>query len=193
MNNLPHYDGYAFIDTETTGLKPDLHGIVEIGYIRTDRQFKIEEYWRTLVKPAAKVIWTPEAVGVHGITQERVANAPSEQTVADTFRSLIKDRGILRIAGFNIEYDLGMLEGLKQRTGGEPWGLGAENLPPLCLLEEAREKLPNLPKVWNPKWEKYQTHTLELVAKHLEIRVHGAHGAAADIYATLEMARVLVK
>jgi len=184
------YDGYVFVDTETGGLDPLKHPILEIAAIRTDLDFRIREYWRSYIKPHSTLLCTPEALEITGINLDDLANEPNEADVADTFKQFLSGRGNLRFAGFNCKYDLGMLEAMKERAGIEMWGFYT---PWLCLLEEAREKLPNLPKVWNERWKKNQTHTLELVCKHLGIDISGAHGAAFDIYATVQVARKLMR
>lgn len=185
------FDGYFFCDTETGGLK-EHHPILEIACIRTDLEFRIKEYWRTYVKPYDGSVIEKEALDTHHLSEDFLKDQPSEMDVALSLQCFLKGRGRLRFAGYNCKYDLGMLEGLKKRTIGESelWGF---ETPWLCLLEEAREKLPNLPPVWNERWKKNQTHTLELVCRHFGITIQGAHQAAADIYATVEIARKLLK
>jgi len=185
-----HYDGYFFNDNETTGLYPDKHGINEIACIRTDLDFNIKEYWRSYVKPAPQIIWTTEASEVSGIVKETVNGEPEELQIANTILAMATGRGRLRYAGFNCKFDLPMISALSTRTIRREFGFV---MPWLCLLEVARKQLPDLPPVWNDKWKKNQTHTLELVCKHLGIDISGAHGAAFDIYATVQVARKLMR
>lgn len=182
------YDGFLFVDTETGGLKPELHPILDLAVIRTDLDFRIREYWQTYIEPPEHLELDPRALAIHGLTREFLKGSPSEQAVADTLRSMVKGRGRLRPAGFNVRFDLGMLGGLDERTGAQGFGLWTDG-PPLCLLDLAWKKLPNLPKVLNERTQKEQSHTLELVAKNYGIRIIRAHSAAADIYGTVEVAR----
>lgn len=186
------YDGYFFCDTETTGLSEEKHGINQLCVIITDLDFRIKAYFKTLVKPANWIEWTKEASEVSGITTDTVVDAPSEQAVADTIRALTQDRGRLRFAGFNTEFDQKMMFALAQRTGPESLGYFTDYAP-LCLMKIACSKLPDLPPVWNEKWKKNQTHTLALVTKAEGIAILAEHDSAGDIYATLQLARVFNK
>jgi len=65
----------VFIDTETTGLRPDLgHRVVEIAALRTDGLQKVAEF-SALVNPQRTL--DPGAMAVNGITPDMVADAPT--------------------------------------------------------------------------------------------------------------------
>lgn len=89
----------VILDTETTGL----HGaeIVQIGILSMAGQVLLD----TLVKPSVPI--TTGAQRVHGISAERVADAP---TMVDLLPQLREILGGARVLIYNASYDLGVLE-----------------------------------------------------------------------------------
>lgn len=89
----------VILDTETTGL----HGaeVVQIGILSMTGQVLLD----TLVKPSIPI--TTGAIRVHGITAERVADAP---TIADLLPQLREILGGARVLIYNSHYDVGVLE-----------------------------------------------------------------------------------
>lgn len=67
---------YFVLDTETSGLPPDA-GVCEIGWIETDACLNIVGEVESLIDPERPI--TPAASGVHGITDEDVADKPTLQ------------------------------------------------------------------------------------------------------------------
>jgi len=78
----------VIIDTETTGPVPGVDRAVQVGFARFERGELVGEY-ESLVCPHRPI--SAEATGVHGLTDEMVADAPSIQSVfllADVQRML---------------------------------------------------------------------------------------------------------
>lgn len=83
------------LDTETTGLEND-DEICEIAIIKGNGECVLN----TLIKP--KKIIPAAATGVHGITNEMVANAPTWAEVHDLFCKLIDGKMLM---AYNSEFD----------------------------------------------------------------------------------------
>jgi oligoribonuclease len=88
MSNL------AWIDLETTGLDPDVHDIIEIGIIITDRELNevARESWSISATPypvAMGRVWSREALEMHlasGLVDELVLGTTIEAAAADARR-----------------------------------------------------------------------------------------------------------
>lgn len=90
------YQTWAIVDLETTGIGPD-DKIVEIAVI-TMRFGKIIDRWSSLVNPGRPI--PQDAVNVHGITDEMVANAPSIDQIRDEITSRLNAATV--VIGYNI-------------------------------------------------------------------------------------------
>lgn len=85
------------LDTETTSLGSDAE-IIEIALIGAETG---DIYLDTLVKPLSPI--PADAMAIHGITNEDVANSPAWSDVYSHFCELIKDR-VIHI--YNADYDV---------------------------------------------------------------------------------------
>jgi exodeoxyribonuclease X len=65
---------YIFLDTETTDASPD-RGVCDIGFVITDKDFNILDERESLIDPEKMI--SPSASGVHGLTNEDCADAPT--------------------------------------------------------------------------------------------------------------------
>jgi len=92
---------YIFIDLETTGLCPNNDRICQIGMVKPDGS-----EFETLVNPEISI---PQAVtAVHGITDERVKNAPRLVEVADTIIEALKSSNVF--VAYNFLFDFQVLQ-----------------------------------------------------------------------------------
>ena len=93
------------LDTETTGINPQLgHRIIEIGCVELiDRKLTGKRY-HTYVNPERIV--EEEAIGVHGITNEFLADKPLFQSVAQEFYEYIKGSELVI---HNAAFDVGFI------------------------------------------------------------------------------------
>ena len=104
----------AVLDLETTGLKPDLDRIVEIGILRVDPDGETTRYLRR-VNPQVAI--PREATAVHGIRDEDVINLPDFKSVAPEIALFLQG---CDLAGFNVSnYDLRVLRREFERAGVE--------------------------------------------------------------------------
>ena len=74
MNTLIEQARFVCLDTETTGLSPDLGGrICEVALLASQAQKRVASY-AALINPQTSIM--PEVVKIHGITNEMVAGKP---------------------------------------------------------------------------------------------------------------------
>jgi DNA polymerase-3 subunit epsilon len=104
------------LDTETTGLDPaDGHRIIEIcclelvGHLPTGRSF------HTLVHPERDI--PEDSVRVHGLSADKLADAPVFASVADDFLAFVADAPLVI---HNAEFDLRFLNFELARAGKAP-------------------------------------------------------------------------
>ncbi len=151
---------FCAFDLETCGLSSFSH-IVEVGAVR----FKVGEegeYFQTLVNPDCLI--SPDAVRVHGITDEMVSDAPRARQVLENFFEFAS--GCVLVA-HNAKYDIDIVTTELIRTGME--------LPPnevICTIKASKRFLPKMPN-----------YRLGTVVKVLGIDHSGYHRALADAVA----------
>lgn len=107
----------AFIDTETTGLSPTKHEVIEVAIIREWVDGHLDE-WSTKIKPLQIETAHPKALEINGYADhpELWDNAPTFPEVAEEIISRLE--GCV-IVGHNVGFDQRFLqEGIK-RTGSE--------------------------------------------------------------------------
>lgn len=127
-------------DTETTGLEPGDHRIVEAyaALWDTDSRTKVDEYY-TLIDPQRNI--PLETQRIHHITPAMVAGQPIWDAVAPEIRTFIR-RGQLFVA-HNAPFDLGFYDYEFKRVGLSPL-----NMPVLDTLQArwatANGAVPNL-------------------------------------------------
>lgn len=101
------------LDTETTGTKPKHDKIVQVGLIKI-RPDGSQTEWSTYVNPECPI--PPEATEVHGITDDRVSSAPTFRELASRFHLGFQK---CDFAGYNVEFDVEMLDEEFRRVGME--------------------------------------------------------------------------
>jgi DNA polymerase-3 subunit epsilon len=114
MKNLKLDRPLAFIDLETTGLKPYSDKIVELSILKVHPDGR-KEYHSRRINPGIPI--PPEATAVHGITDDDVADEHKFAQYAKSIRDFLEG---CDIAGFNvISFDLPCLESELARAGIE--------------------------------------------------------------------------
>ena len=95
---------YVAVDIETTGLDPYRDAIIEVAAV-VFREGEVLEEFSSLVNPQQPV---PEfIVGLTGITEAMVADAPTIFSLRSRLRRLLADHVIV---GHNVSFDMGFLE-----------------------------------------------------------------------------------
>ncbi|MHB0775335.1 DNA polymerase III subunit epsilon [Halomonas sp. WWR20] len=169
------------LDTETTGIDPKQgHRLVEIGAVELiNRRFTGNTYHQ-YINPQRAI--DPEAIAVHGITDERVASEPVFADVADAFWEFIKGAElVIHNAAFDvgfIDHEFGMLNASRSAS---KLGPVSDHCGILDTLKLARDRHPG------------QRNNLDALCKRYAIDnghrvLHGALLDAeilADVYLTM--------
>ncbi len=114
MKNLVLDRPLVFIDLETTGLNTAKDRIVDITLLKIHADGREESKTR-LINPEMPI--PEDAIEVHGITDEKIADEPTFRQIAKGFSEFLDD---CDLCGFNIKgYDLPLLEAEFSRVGVE--------------------------------------------------------------------------
>jgi DNA polymerase III subunit epsilon len=156
-----HEIEFVILDTETTGLRPGHHRVIEVAGIRM-RAGEVIGSFQSLLNPGMRL--PAFIVQFTGITQEMVAKAPKAHEVFPDFLRFI-DGAI--IVGHNIGFDIGFLSYEAQLLGYDFPIDGLDTIP------LARRFLPGL-----------RRFKLDKVADHLKIPTVNRHRALGDAKVT---------
>ncbi|MAX32766.1 MAG: DNA polymerase III subunit epsilon [Halomonadaceae bacterium] len=165
------------LDTETTGIDPrDGHRLIEIGGVEMINRRLTGRTYHQFINPEREI--EEEAVGIHGITNERVADEPVFAAIADEFWAFIEGAElVIHNAPFDVGFidnELSMLNAKRSMTLGPV----AEHCRILDTLVMARKMHPG------------QRNSLDALCKRYQIEnghrvLHGALLDAeilADVY-----------
>ena len=150
-------DEIVCFDIETTGLKVTREAITEIGAVVL-KNGKITETFQTFVNPGRRL--TPEIIGLTGITDAMLADAPSLKEALTAFLQFVNGRVL---AAHNAEFDVSFI-----RAGCRKVGLEFEPTY-IDSLILAQNLLPELHK-----------YKLDIVAEHLDLPAFNHHRASDD-------------
>lgn len=154
-------------DCESTGTNRATDQIIELhAQLGLDATLAASRTWR--IKPGVPI--QPDAQKVHGITAEMLANCSAFADVADEIREQLSAATVL--VGYNVRFDLDLVQAELQRAGRQPLDLGA-----VMLVDPLR------------LWQSCEPRTLAAAhERFVGSGFDGAHQARADVAAT---ARVL--
>lgn len=164
--------GFAVIDCETTGLnKTGSDRIAEIAIAIYDKHFNLTGQYETVINPEQDLGMT----SLHGINGLMASNAPKFKQVMDAIAYLLNDRVII---GHNVEFDLKFIA---HEFSKENIGINWKNsyIDTLKMAKDA-----------NLVTENNQLATL---CSHFEIPLLNAHSAMADVLATAQLCKALLK
>lgn len=103
---------FTVIDTEATGRGYDYREITEISAVRYRKGQPVASY-SSLIKPQSLIL--PYVIGLTGITDEMVAQAPKLEDVIEEFIRFI-DKDV--IVGHDVSYDMNLIyDGYEAKTG----------------------------------------------------------------------------
>ena len=94
---------YVVVDVETTGGRPGLHRVTEIGAVKV-KGGKVIDEWSSLINPQRFI--PANITRITGISQEMVADAPVFAQVADSFTDFMGDA---IFAAHNVNFDYGFI------------------------------------------------------------------------------------
>ncbi len=168
LSSVPlHEAPLAFLDVETTGLRPDLGDrVVEIAVVRAQGPTEVSRFV-SLVNPQRPL--DQEAIRVNGIKPRMVADAPVFSELLDQLLPLIED---IVLVCHNAPFDLGFLKAELRQAAAPAWD-GVV----LDTLAFARRQY----------W--FRRNSLSTIARQLGIRPTGAHRALADALTTQAISR----
>ena len=150
-------DEFVCFDIETTGLKVMQEAITEIGAVVL-KNGEVTERFQTFVNPNRRL--TPEIIGLTGITDEILKDAPQLKDALREFLAFVHGRPL---AAHNAEFDIGFI-----RHGCQKVGLDFQPTYVDSLIL-AQNLLPGLAK-----------YKLDVVAEHLDLPAFQHHRASDD-------------
>lgn len=161
-----------FLDTETTGLAAaDGDRIIEIGCIELDERRLTGRTLHHYVNPQRSS--HPDAVRIHGITDDFLADKPPFAAIADELLAFVEGAEIII---HNAAFDVGFLNAELKRLGRAPFAMQVLRISDSLLM--AREQFPG------------KANSLDALCKRLEVdnsqrELHGAlldAGLLAEVY-----------
>jgi DNA polymerase-3 subunit epsilon len=153
------------VDTETSGQYPIQDDLCELAAVKSVGG-QVVDTFQSLVKPRERM--TDFIIGIHGITNEMVADAPPISEVLPRFLDFVKE-GV--IVGHHSPFDLGFLV-----YDLEKMGLSLPSHPALCSSLIARNSIVGPPN-----------HKLQTLVKYLDLDGGQAHRALDDSSACLQL------
>ena len=163
-HQLPGYPlsgGFAVFDIETTGLYSDRDKITEIGAVKIEDGL-ITDTFSTFVNPGIPI---PDFITkLTGITDSMVAGAPAMEQALDGFLAFV---GQLPVVAHNATFDTGFI-----KYNARLYNRSFDNVI-VDTLQLSRNMFPELGK-----------YKLNLVAKHLGVKLENHHRAVNDAEAT---------
>ena len=162
------------LDTETTGLHPIVHRLVEVGAVR----FRLDGWelatFQQLIDPEIPI--PPEVQQVHGITDAMVRRKPTIEHVLPPFIEFLGESDTIVLA-HNAPFDLGFLAMALTRLG---------IVYPLHSLFDTLEMARRLYPTW-------PSHSLEHVAMRLNVASRAEHRALSDARLVKEIFLAMLK
>lgn len=103
-------------DTETTGLERLDDRVIEIGGVEMVNRFLTGRTFHVFINPQGRQVH-PEALAVHGISNERLVNEPTFAEIADKFLEFFDGA---KLVAHNAMFDLGFINAELDRIGRPP-------------------------------------------------------------------------
>ena len=153
--------GFVVFDIETTGLYAEKDKITEIGAVKLLKG-KVCDTFSTFVNPGVPI--SEFITKLTGINDSMVADAPGIMEVLDHFLEFVGD---LPVVAHNASFDTGFIK-LNARAAGKKF----DNIV-IDTLQMSRNMFPKLGK-----------YKLDIVAKHLGVKLENHHRALNDAMAT---------
>ena len=91
------------LDTETTGLDPADHRIIEVCCLELDNHLPTGKFFHRLIHPERDI--PEDSIRVHGLTLEKLENAPLFESIADELIAFMADSPlVIHNAEFDIKF-----------------------------------------------------------------------------------------
>jgi len=92
-------------DTETTGLDKNEDRIIEIGCVEMEKRFLTGRHFHVYINPDGRAVH-PDALAVHGISNEQLADKPKFGAIAQDFLDFIDGA---KLVAHNAMFDMGFI------------------------------------------------------------------------------------
>ena len=148
---------YIFIDTETTGCRPTIDRVIDIGFYHVIDD-EIVHVWQQLINPEMPIPVNIQRLT--GIDNDMVADAPLFADIATDLASMIK--GKIFVA-HNARFDYAFIRNELKRVGI------SFQAKTLCTVKLSRKLFPHEPR-----------HNLDAIAARYNLNVTARHRALAD-------------
>ncbi len=163
---------FAVVDVETTGLDLRRDEVISIGVVTVSGGRVTSDRWHQVVRPSRAI--SPEAVKVHALTPDEVAQAPALEDVLDAVRDRLRGRVLVAHAAW---VERAFLDrALRPRR---------ECLPDEVVDTAALARAVGLARAGTHEPD------LESLARGLGMPVHTPHHALGDALTTAEVLLVL--
>lgn len=103
-------------DTETTGLDNKADRIIEIGAVELDNRFPTGRTYHVFINPEGRQVH-PDALAVHGISNEMLADKPKFAEIIEDWFAFISDA---KLIAHNANFDVGFFNAEFARLGFPP-------------------------------------------------------------------------
>lgn len=183
-----------FVDTETTGIDPRKHGIIQIGaLIEIDGETKEELDFK--IQPFVTDVTEEEALKIHNISQETIETyTPPRQiyrqliAIMDKYVDRFDKQDKFHFIGYNARFDSDMLREWFKKCGDVYFGSWFF-FPPIDVMNlaafQCMEKRATL--------ENFKLETVVNKGFGLKLEETSLHDALADIRLTRKLFRLLKK
>ena len=146
------------LDTETTGLDYTREKIIEFAAVRLENGKIVDEY-QTLINPQQHI--RKSSIAIHGISEDMVKDAPTEEEVLPKILEFIGDYPIV---AHNVIFDYSFLNEAKMRVTGE--SLQNPRIDSQSMFKEIAPEL--------------ESHGLEALTERFNVELNNHHRAMAD-------------
>ena len=155
---------YVVVDVETTGGRPGLHRVTEIGAVKV-KGGKVIDEWSSLINPQRLI--PANITRITGISQEMVAGAPVFAQVADSFSEFMGDA---IFAAHNVNFDYGFISAEFQMIDQR------FRHPKICTCSSMRKLYPG-----------HASYSLKNLCREFHIDLQSHHRALCDAKAAAEL------
>lgn len=159
---------YVVVDVETTGGRPGLHRLTEIGAVKM-RGGEIIDEWQSLINPQRSI--PPNITRITGIDESMVARAPLFADIADSFAEFMGDA---IFAAHNVNFDYGFISTEYQMIDRK------FRHPKICTCSSMRKLYPG-----------HRSYSLKNLCQEFEIDLKSHHRALCDARAAAELLKMV--
>lgn len=159
---------YVVVDVETTGGRPGLHRLTEIGAVKM-RDGEVIDEWQSLINPQRSI--PPNITRITGIDESMVAQAPLFADIADSFAEFMGDA---IFAAHNVNFDYGFISTEYQMIDRK------FRHPKICTCSSMRKLYPG-----------YRSYSLKNLCQEFEIELKSHHRALCDAQAAAELLKMV--